>query len=183
MLFEGENPYLFWGSHQGIYGVRLADDGLVAAGEKFQIAGEGVEAPYVVERHGYFYFFGSRGTCCAGTESTYHLVVGRAEQLRGPYRNRDGERLTAEGATGTTVLDGGPAFLAHGHCAVVRDSQGGWWLLYHASLVGKAWVGATPRRVLMLDRIRWHEGWPMVGEDGTPSRVGQVSPASHSTSA
>ncbi|MDS0260283.1 family 43 glycosylhydrolase [Haloarcula sp. S1CR25-12] len=183
MLFEGGHPYLFWGSHRGSYGVRLADDGLSTAGEKFQIAGEGVEAPYVVERDGCFYFFGSRGTCCAGAESTYHVVTGRAEQLRGPYRNRDGERLTADGATGTTILQSSETFRAPGHCAVVCDAQGGWWLLYHAYVAGKAWVGDTPRRVLMLDRLRWRDGWPVVGEDGTPSRVGKVPPASHSYSA
>ncbi|WP_276249260.1 family 43 glycosylhydrolase [Haloarcula rara] len=176
MLFEGETPTLFWGSHRGIYGVRLADDGLSTAGETFQIAGEGVEAPYVVERDGQFYFFGSRGTCCAGAESTYHVVVGRAEELRGPYRNRAGDRLTADGATGTTVLQGDQAFPGPGHCAVVRDAAGGWWLHYHAYVGGRAWVGATPRRVLMLDRIRWREGWPVVGADGTPSCVGRAPP-------
>ncbi|WP_435180762.1 family 43 glycosylhydrolase [Halorussus sp. AFM4] len=177
MLFAWRGtPYLFWGSHQGIYGIRLAADGLSTAGEKFQIAGDGVEAPYVVERDGYFYFFGSRGTCCAGAESTYYLVVGRAEQLRGPYRNRDGERLTVADATGTTILEGGEDFLAPGHCAVVRDTNGGWWLLYHAYEAGNPWIRDTPRRVLMLDRIRWEDGWPVVGEDGTPSLVGQVPP-------
>ena len=176
MLFEGDHPYVFWGSHRGIYGVRLAGDGRSTAGETFRVAGEGVEAPYVVKRDGQFYCFGSRGTCCAGGESTYHVVVGRAEGLRGPYRNRDGACLTADSVTGTTVLEGNDAFLAPGHCAVVRDIHGGWWLLYHAYVAGKAWVGETPRRVLMLDRVRWRDGWPAVGEDGTPSRVGQVPP-------
>jgi len=183
MLFEGEIPYLFWGSHRGIYGVRLAEDGLAVAGDTFQIAGTGVEAPYVVERGGSFYFLGSRGTCCAGAQSTYRVVVGRAQRLRGPYRNRDGESLTADGATGTTVLDGGQAFRAPGHCTVVRDPQGGWWLLYHAYVAGRAWVGETPRRVLMLDRIRWREGWPVVGGDGAPSRVGQTPPVGHTVPA
>jgi len=179
-------PYLFWGSHRGIYGIELAADGLstaagtdgssVAPDAKFQIAGGGVEAPYVVERGDFFYFFGSRGTCCAGAESTYHVVVGRADEFRGPYRNRDGEPLTAEGANGTTILDGGERFLAPGHCAVVRDRNGGWWMLYHAYVAGNAWVGDTPRRVLMLDRIRWEDGWPVVGEDGTPSAEGRVPP-------
>jgi len=33
MLFEGDSPSLFWGSHRDIYGVGLADDGLATAGE------------------------------------------------------------------------------------------------------------------------------------------------------
>jgi len=168
-------PYLFWGSHRGIYGIRLAEDGLstaVSPSEKFQIAGRGVEAAYVVERGNYFYFFGSRGTCCEGATSTYRVVVGRAEEFRGPYRNRDGEPLTAEGATGTTVLEGDDRFLAPGHCAVTRDDSGEWWLVYHAYEAGNPWVGDTPRRVLMLDRIEWENGWPAVG-DGTPSEQGR----------
>ena len=169
-------PFLFWGSHRGLYGIRLAENGLAIAGEKFRIAGDGVEAPYVVRRGDFYYLFGSRGTCCSGAKSTYHVVVGRSESLRGPYRNRDGERLTAEGATGTTILRGGDRFLAPGHCAVVRDGNGGWWMLYHAYVSGNAWVADTPRRVLMLDRIRWREGWPVVGEGGTPSAEGEVPP-------
>ena len=172
----GTTPYLFWGSHRGIYGIELAEDGLSTAGEKFQIAGRGVEAPYVVERDGFYYFFGSRGTCCRGLKSSYYLVVGRAESLRGPYRNRAGERLTVRNATGTTILEGGEQFVAPGHCAVVRDRNGGWWMLYHAYVAGKGWVGGTPRRVLMLDRIRWNDGWPVVGENGTPSESGTVPP-------
>jgi arabinan endo-1,5-alpha-L-arabinosidase len=168
-------PYLFWGSHRGIYGIRLAADGLstaVAPDRKFQVAGRGVEAAYVVERGDYFYFFGSRGSCCEGASSTYRVVVGRAEEFRGPYRNRDGDPLTAEGATGTTILEGDDRFLAPGHCAVTRDEAGEWWMLYHAYEQGDPWVGDTPRRVLMLDRIEWADGWPEVG-DGTPSERGR----------
>ncbi|WP_135824835.1 family 43 glycosylhydrolase [Halorussus ruber] len=180
VLFEAKNgPVLFWGSRRGIYGVPLEDDGLSIAGgpdAKFRVAGDGVEAPYVVEREGDFYLFGSRGTCCRGARSTYRVVVGRAERLRGPYRNRAGERLTAENATGTTILEGDERFAGPGHCAVVRDERGGWWMLYHAYERANPWVEDTPRRVLMLDRIRWRNGWPVVGEDGTPSATGQVPP-------
>ena len=176
MLFVREGtPFLFWGSRQGLYGIRLAEDGLSVGGEKFRVAGDGVEAPYVVSRGGFYYLFGSRGTCCDGLRSTYRVVVGRSRSLRGPYRNQDGERLTLADAVGTTILAGGEQFVAPGHCAVVRDENGGWWLLYHAYERGQGWVADTPRRVLMLDRIRWVDGWPVVG-DGTPSASGRVPP-------
>jgi arabinan endo-1,5-alpha-L-arabinosidase len=179
LVVRDGTPYLFWGSHRGIYGVELAEDGLSVEGDgseqKFQIVGRGVEAAYVVERGDHFYFFGSRGSCCRGLRSTYRVVVGRAEEFRGPYRNRKGERLTAEGATGTVILRGDDRFLGPGHCSVIRDIEGGWWMFYHAYERGKGWVGDTPRRVLMLDRIRWEDGWPVVG-DGTPSESGTVPP-------
>ncbi len=163
-------PYLFFGSHRGIYGVHLTPNGLSVAGDPFQIAGDGVEAPYVVRRNGRYYLFGSRGTCCEGAKSTYHVVVGRAESLRGPYRNRDGERLLD--APGTTILRGDDAFAAPGHNSVVAADNGDWWTLYHAYERSNpwAWSGEVPRRVLMLDRLAWENGWPTVPTQ-TPSRV------------
>ena len=171
-LFSDDGtPYLFWGSKRGLYGVRLADNGLSLAGEKFKIAGDGVEAPYVVERNGRYYFFGSRGTCCAGADSTYHVVVGRSDSLRGPYANRAGESLLT--ATGTTILHGDDTFAGPGHNALVRDDAGTDWLLYHAYERANPWKGEAPRRVLMLDRLEWRDGWPTV-ETRTPSRTAPV---------
>lgn len=173
LVREDGTPFLFWGSKRGIYGVRLAPDGLSVVGDPFQIADDGVEAPYLVKRDGRYYFFGSRGTCCAGADSTYHVVVGRSDSLRGPYENREGESLTE--APGTTVLRGDDAFAGPGHNTVVRDGAGDDWLLYHAYERANAWAGDgdVPRRVLMLDRLDWRGGWPRV-ETGTPSRTAPV---------
>lgn len=157
---DGGTPFLFWGSHRGIYGVELSPDGQTVAGEQFQVAGGGVEAPDAIERDGRYYLFVSAGTCCAGAESTYRVLVGRAPELRGPYRDRNGDFLTA--STGTTVLRGSEQFAGPGHCAVATDDGGTDWLVYHAYERGVPWVGATPRRVLMVDRLRWRDGWPTV---------------------
>lgn len=161
-------PYLFWGSHRGIYGIRLAPDGRSLAGEKFQVAGDGAEAPYLLARDGRYYLFGSRGRCCEGAASDYRVVVGRADDLRGPYRNRNGEDLLD--ATGTTILEGDDEFAGPGHNAVVADDAGDDWLIYHAYERANPWVGETPRRVLMLDRLRWRDGWPTVPGD-SPGRT------------
>ncbi|WP_224449108.1 family 43 glycosylhydrolase [Haloprofundus salilacus] len=170
---ENGTPYLFFGSHRGIYGVQLTPNGLSVAGDPFHIAGDGVEAPYVVRRNGRYYFFGSRGTCCDGAESTYHVVVSRADSLRGPYRNRVGESLLE--APGTTILRGDDTFAAPGHNAVVVDDSGDWWTLYHAYERANpwAWSRAVPRRVPMLDRMVWEDGWPTV-PSRTPSRVARA---------
>ncbi|WP_227353252.1 family 43 glycosylhydrolase [Haladaptatus salinisoli] len=174
LLVHRGTPFLFWGSHAGIYGIRLSDDGLRTVGGKFQVAGEGVEAAYVIRRGDSFYLFGSRGTCCEGAESTYRVVVGRANSLRGPYRNRDGENLLS--ATGTTILHGGEQFAGPGHCAVARGPDGDRWLLYHAYERSNPWVGKMPRRVLMLDRLVWRNGWPVV-PGKTPSAEHRVPTA------
>ena len=42
-------------------------------------------------RHGgYYYLFGSNGTCCEGKNSTYQVVYGRSESLFGPYLTKNG---------------------------------------------------------------------------------------------
>ncbi len=159
-------PYLFWGSKRGLYGVRLSADGLSLAdgADPFRVAGEGVEAAHLVARGGRYYLFVSAGTCCEGAESTYHVLAGRSESLRGPYRGPDGEPLR-EGA-GAVVVRGGEEFAGPGHTTSVRDGAGRRWLLYHAYERGTPWRGETPRRVLMLDPLRWVDGWPRV-----PGRV------------
>ncbi|WP_433634353.1 family 43 glycosylhydrolase [Halomicrococcus sp. NG-SE-24] len=160
LLVHHGTPYLFWGSHAGIYGIRLSSDGLRTTGEKFQIVGEGVEAAYLIKRGDYIYFFGSRGSCCEGAKSTYHVVVGRSRKLRGPYQNKNGENLLS--ATGTTILHGSNQFAGPGHCAVLRGPNGDYWILYHAYVRSNPWVGPMPRRVLMLDRLVWNDRWPVV---------------------
>ena len=159
-------PYLFWGSKRGVYGARLASDGLSLAGDAdpFRVAGEGVEAAHLVSRGGRYYLFVSVGTCCEGAKSTYRVLVGRSDSLRGPYRGPGGKRLR-EG-TGAVVVRGGEEFAGPGHCTSVFDGEGGRWLLYHAYERGNPWRGETPRRVLMLDPLTWVDGWPRV-----PGRV------------
>ena len=171
MIRADDGPYLFWGSKRGIHGAPLTGDGLSLAGDPFQIAGDGVEAASLIERDGQYYFFGSRGTCCAGADSTYHVVVGRSEALDGPYVNRDGRSLLD--APGTTILHGDDTFAGPGHSSVVRDAAGDDWLLYHAYERANPWQGEAPRRVLMLDRLVWRDRWPTV-ETRTPSRVSAV---------
>ena len=52
-----------------------------------------------------------------------------------------------------------------GHNAeIMTDRDGVDWMLYHAY-----WVNTPGNRTLMLDRVNWEDGWPVV-HNGTPSR-------------
>lgn len=164
-LVDDGTPYLFWGSHRGIYGVRLAADGLSLAGEPFGVAGEGVEAAAILERDGDYFLFVSTGTCCEGAGSSYRVVVGRASSLEGPYVDRAGHEL-ADGH-GATVVHGGGPFVGPGHADVVRDDAGDDWLVHHAYERTEPWTGETPRRILFLSPLAWRDGWPVV-PGGTP---------------
>lgn len=58
-----------------------------------------IEAPAIIEREGSFYLFVSYDRCCAGVDSTYRMMVGRAEAITGPYLGRDGTPLLQAGAS------------------------------------------------------------------------------------
>ncbi|MFD2611179.1 family 43 glycosylhydrolase [Paenibacillus gansuensis] len=160
-------PYLIWGSFHGIYGIPLSEDGLKAVGEKFPIAGPDFEAPYIVKRDGYYYFFGSTGTCCEGENSSYAVAVGRAESLRGPYLDKEGKDLLHSSGSlllvGSNLWEENGTFAGPGHNSLVTDEQGEDWIVYHAIDIKKPYNdnGGTVRP-LMVDRIKWKDGWPEV---------------------
>lgn len=166
----GGARHLVWGSFHGIYVAPLSADGLSLDGEPTRIAGDAWEAVKILERDGVFWLFGSLGSCCEGMASTYRIAVGRADALTGPYTDRDGAELLS--GEGTLLLSSGEEFIAPGHHDLVTDDAGDDWLLYHAYERDRPTApSGAPRRVLMLDRLRWDGGWPAVG-DGTP-RTGE----------
>lgn len=164
---DNGKKYLFWGSFRGIYMIELSDDGLSLKdrAEKQQIAGTYFEGVYVHKRGNYYYMFASIGSCCAGINSTYQLIVARSPHIAGPYQNKSGFYMMNEGRT--LILDKNASFVGNGHCSeIVQDDEGKDWLLYHGVKTSN-----TNGRVLMLDQVTWDEaGWPIIGNNGgTPS--------------
>lgn len=108
---DSGEPWMAFGSFwSGIRMVPLAwPDGLRADdAEPLRLADRvsppnAVEAPYIVEHDGDYFLFVSFDSCCQAVESTYHVMVGRADDVTGPYVDRDGTPLLTGG--GTTVLD------------------------------------------------------------------------------
>lgn len=56
-----------------------------------------IEAPYIVHRGDWFYLLVSRDSCCQGSDSTYNIAVGRSVNVTGPYVDRLGRAMTANG--------------------------------------------------------------------------------------
>jgi arabinan endo-1,5-alpha-L-arabinosidase len=54
--------------------------------------GSTYEGSYIIKKDGYYYYFGSVGTCCEGKNSTYRVVVGRSESITGPYTDKAGRK-------------------------------------------------------------------------------------------
>jgi arabinan endo-1,5-alpha-L-arabinosidase len=155
---NGHN-YLFWGSFHGIYGIELTPDGLhiKEGAQKVKIAGDFMEATYIHKRNGYYYLFGSNGTCCEGDNSTYQIVYGRSKSLFGPYVTREGGRLLD--GNFDVLLHGNGKFVGPGHNAeFMIDDAGQDWIIYHSYLRGKSDMG----RVAMLDPINWTDDWPVI---------------------
>lgn len=173
LFVEDGTPYLVWGSWGGIHAVELTEDGLDwKDGTKFQVAGTAYEAPYVVERNGYYFLFVSTGSCCFGHDSTYEIEVGRSDSFFGPYRNENGVDLREinEWNAGDPVLTGNERFAGPGHNSIIVDDAGTDWILYHAYDRDEPAFecGGAPRRSMMLDELRWDDGYPSV-EKGTPT--------------
>ena len=49
-----------------------------------------IEGPFIFKKGDYYYQFVSWGLCCRGADSTYHMVVGRSKDVRGPYLDKTG---------------------------------------------------------------------------------------------
>src|SRR5690606_11479308 len=135
---ENGQKFLFWGSfnnkpNQGTYGIPLRSDGLDISDptEKFKIAAGDVEAVIIHKRNDYYYFIGSRGHCCNGAKSTYHMIVGRSKSLRGPYLDKNDRDLKSRG-NGTILLQGNEKFVGVGHGSrIITDDNNSDWILYH----------------------------------------------------
>ena len=161
---EDGKKYLFWGSFRGIYAIQLSDDGLSVKpnAEKQQIAGTAYEGVYIHKRNGFYYLFASIGSCCEGLRSTYTTVVGRSDNLFGPYLDREGKSMMQNNHE--VVIHKNDKFVGTGHNSeIVQDKKGQDWIFYHAVSVDN-----PQGRVLMLDQVRWKDDWPYI-EGNTPS--------------
>lgn len=164
---DGKN-YLSWGSlGGGLYMVETSNDGLsIPTGATIKkVGGNDMEGVYVHKRGNYYYLFASIGTCCAGVNSTYQLVVGRASALKGPYLNKSNNSML--NGNYSVVVSGNSTFKGPGHCSqIIKDDDGDDWILLH----GYDTRENSDWRKLILERLYWDsEGWPYIGNNGTPS--------------
>ena len=166
---NGRN-YLIWGSFAGIYMIELTDDGLriKPGAQKVQIAGTFMEGSYIFKRDGYYYLFGSNGSCCEGANSTYQVIYGRSDKLEGPYVTKSGGRMLDNQAE--TLLTGDDFVAGPGHNAeFVVDDNGDTWIPYHGYLRDNDGLG----RVVFIDKVMWRDGWPYI-ENNHPTRTSEA---------
>ena len=134
-----------------------------------------VEGAWVVRRDGYYYLFYSGDNCC-GPNAHYAMMVARSRSATGPFETL----AQATGAPNSVILERRSNWVAPGHNSVIEDSNGDHWVLYHAVDTRRPRTRPTDdintRRIMLLDRLVWRDGWPRVEGNG-PSTGPQPGPA------
>jgi len=163
-LDERGDPWLVWGSFWGGIKMRRIDPvtGKLAAGDttlhalasRRPLQPPAIEAPFLVRKGRYYYLFVSFDMCCRGKDSTYKVMVGRADRITGPYKDKDGRPMMDGG--GSLVVEGTEAWRGPGHEAVLLDGDAD-LLVFHA------YDGATGRPRLQISTLVWEHGWPRAG--------------------
>jgi len=132
-----------------------------------------VEASWVIRREDHFYLFYSGDNCC-GPDAEYGVMVARSRSATGPFETLE----EARGVRHSLMLEKNGRWLAPGHNCVVTDKAGETWMLYHAIDVNNPRQSQedeiNSRRVMLVDRIEWKDGWPFIG---TPSHERRDAPA------
>lgn len=174
VLWDDGKLYMVFGSYGGLITlIELTEDGLSLAGgleyqreHKIALGGyetfelNNYEASFLLRHDGYYYLLLSTGSTLSGLNSTYHVVVARSEHLTGPYLDADGRDLFGPNRGEAVVVPSKSGAMGTGHCAVITDDAGEYWLLYH----GYDTTASGEARVLYLDRLIWDEetGFPHV---------------------
>jgi arabinan endo-1,5-alpha-L-arabinosidase len=168
---------LYWGSGFGPIKVRaLAPDRLSFApgshavdlvppqkGAPYQ---ELVEGAWMLHRGGWYFLFYSGDNCC-GEKAHYAVMIARSRSATGPFEKRPRPILEAAGI-----------WLAPGHNSLVEDAGGTVWMLYHAIDARRPGTPPNTRRVMLLDRVVWRGGWPVVeGPSAGPRPAPRLSSA------
>lgn len=115
---------------------------------------QAVEAPFLVAHEGYYYLFVSWDLCCRGVKSSYHIMVGRARSVTGPYLDKKGKPLSSGG--GTEVLGANAKWLGPGGQSVLLEKDGKGLMAFHA------YSAVDGKPSLQLSTIEWVDGWPKI---------------------
>ncbi|MFG2054596.1 family 43 glycosylhydrolase [Micromonospora sp. NPDC048930] len=174
--------YLYYGSYYGGISVtELSPDGLRAVGTPRLVAIDNkFEGGYVLRHDGWYWLFASTANCCAGPATGYSVQVGRSRGPRGPFLDREGQRLDVSRAGGTPVLtQNGNRWIGTGHNAVLTDLSGQDWIVYHAIDRADPYLDepfGVNERPMLLDRLDWVDGWPTVNAGAGPSDGSRPAP-------
>ncbi len=173
-LFLDPNTGRLWVTYGTYFGsIRLIEldpaTGRRVAGNKECDIAIDCEATDLIYRDGWYYLFGTHGTCCDGPNSTYNIVVGRSRNVEGPYLDNMGRDMLHGG--GRMVVAAGDRKYGPGHFGRTIVDKGVEVMSCHF----EADLDRSGRSVLGILPLLWHNGWPVAGK---PFRGGDYEIAS-----
>jgi len=119
------------------------------------------EGSFLLKSKGYYYLFASRGRCCAGVNSTYQVVIGRAKDIHGPYLTKEGKSWVDNEYT--LFLAGDDAQPGKGHNGFLMEN-GITKIVYHAYTRAAGGASLLTIQTVYEDK----DGWPTLSETNTP---------------
>lgn len=189
---DAGQKYIYYGSYYGgIFARKLSADGLTSdpATETQVTIANRYEGAYVVRRDGFYYLFVSATDCCRGPLTGYSVFAGRSASPMGPFIDRLGVPLTDGRVGGSVVISmNGNKWVGPGHNSVIQDQAGQDWFFYHAINRFDPYLDTDPadpadpdpfninKRPMLMDRLSWIEGWPMVRSGHWASDTPQPAP-------
>jgi len=163
----GGNLWLVYGSYGYGIGITRLDNAtglrLSPASTIHRLAGVNIEAAYIIYRDGFYYLFLNKGTCCQGSNSTYHIVMGRSISITGPYLDKAGRNMLNGGQDGGGSLFFGTAGnrIGPGHMGLFAEGSIDRFT-YHLESDGANYGLST----LNVQTLLWGaDGWPVAGSD------------------
>ena len=112
--------------------------------------GEGV---FILKGPEYYYIFASRGRCCAGINSTYQVVMGRAKNVQGPYLNKQGESWIDNKYSLLLAGDSSEPGRGHNGFFTEHDTT---FMVYHAYTRSQNGASLLNIKPMYIDE----DGWP-----------------------
>lgn len=179
--------YMVFGSFGGLITlIELTEDGMGLKGgleyqkeNKVALGGYEIfelnnyEASLIIKKDGWYYLLLSTGSCLSGTNSTYHVVVAKSQSVTGPYLDSSTRDMFGPNRGDPVVVPSTSGAMGTGHCSVITDDNGDYWMLYH----GYNTKGENPNaRVLYLDKLVWDEETGMPSVEGLKASNGVVLP-------
>ncbi|WNR43461.1 family 43 glycosylhydrolase [Paenibacillus roseipurpureus] len=148
----------------------LAADGTHLLGEAKQVwpgtGGAAPEAPHLLKKDGWYYLILAEG----GTFFDHMVTVARSRSVWGPYEECPYNPILKQ-------QDPEKRIQKTGHGKLIQDPQGRWWFPHLGGRPLKP-NGSTPLgRETFLQPVEWTEdGWPIIGDHGTPVEIIHLHP-------
>lgn len=117
------------------------------------------EASTMIYKDGYYYLFGTHGTCCDGANSSYTIFCGRSKNVTGPFYDNVGRTMIQGG--GKMVMASEINHIGPGHFGRIVLEDGVEKMSFH----WEADLTQGGRSVLGIRPLLWKNGWPYGGAE------------------